>query len=217
MPNIYPSLIAGKSVQDLKQDIILLEPYCAGFHLDVMDHKFVPNDAFSSNEINQIRQCCNKQLFVHLMVKNDIRWLNSLKLKKNDICAFHIESCPDPTELIEIIHNYGLLAALTINPKTPIEIAFNFTTLIDQILIMSVEPGKSGQEFIPETIQKVEKLIQFKKSNNLKFELSIDGGINENNIAELKSMGVNNFAISSAIFKGDPLNNLKQLNTLIGP
>ncbi len=216
MTNIYPSLTAGKSLIDLKQDIALLEPYCAGFHLDVMDHKFVPNDAFSSNEINQIRQYCNKQLFVHLMVKNSIEWLNTLKLRNNDICAFHIESCQNPTELIEIIHSYGLLAALTINPKTPIEIAFNFTRLVDHILIMSVEPGKSGQEFIPETIGKIKKLVQFKKSNNLKFELSIDGGINENNIAELKAMGVNNFAISSAIFKGDPLNNLKRLNSLIG-
>lgn len=215
MIKIYPSLMSNKSIGELKQEIKLLEQYCNGFHIDVMDNIFVPNLAFEPNVINQISRFCQKQLFIHVMVKKPIEWINLFNLKKNDIFAFHIESEGNHLKLIEEIHKKKLLAAITINPKTKIEEIFPFTSLVNQVLIMSVEPGFSGQKFIPESFEKVIKLAHFKKTKNLTFEISIDGGINENNIVELATKGVQNFAVSSAIFMGNPLINLKNLYSLI--
>lgn len=211
MIKIFPSIIEA-NILNLEQEIKKLEPYCDGFHLDIMDGHFVENLTFGPDFINQIREISSKQLFVHLMVDNPEKWVNLIKLNKDDIFAFHIEACKEPKKLITEIHKKNWLASLAISPKTDIEKVYPYLNTVDQILIMSVEPGKSGQKFIPETLKKIEIVSNYKTKNNLKFTIAVDGGVNKNNIVDLINLGAQDFAIASAIFKApNPINELENL------
>lgn len=214
MIKIFPSIIEA-NILNLEQEIKKLEPYCDGFHLDVMDGHFVENLTFGPDLINQTRKISSKQLFIHLMVDNPEQWVNLIKLNKDDIFAFHVEASKEPEKLIAEIHKKKWLASLAISPKTDIEKIYSFISSLDQILIMSVEPGKSGQKFIPETLKKIERLSNYKAKNSLKFVIAVDGGVNKNNIVDLINLGAQDFAIASAVFKApNPINELENLYSL---
>lgn len=214
MIKIFPSILEA-NLLNLEQEIKKLEPYCDGFHLDVMDGHFVENLTFGPDFINQIRNISSKQLFVHLMVDDPEKWINLIKLNKNDILSFHIQSSKEPKKLIDQIHQKGWLASLAISPKTDIEKAYPYLNTADQILIMSVEPGKSGQKFIPESLKKIERISNYKTKNSLNYRIAVDGGVNKNNIVNLIGLGAQDFAIASAIFKApNPINELENLYSL---
>lgn len=200
MIKIFPSIIEG-NILNLESQIKYLEPYCDGFHLDVMDFHFVPNLTFGPIFVNKITQITNKKNFIHLMVDNPEKWLDLLDLKKEDTFCFHVEASKNCKKIIDEIHKKNWSAGIAINPKTSLETIYPFISEIETVLLMSVEPGFSGQKFIPNTLDKIKQLVQYKKDNNLKFSITIDGGVNEKNIAELTKLGVENFAIGSAIFK----------------
>lgn len=214
MIKIFPSLISG-NILNLKEEIKILENYCDGFHLDIMDFHFVADLTFGPLFINAISKVTSKQLFVHLMVDQPENWISILKLKKNDIFSFHYESTNEYLNIISEIHNKEWLASIALKPHTPINSIFEFANKLDQILIMTVDPGFSGQEFIPGTIKKIEELAKYRKNNNLKFKIAVDGGIKENNIDKLAELGVDDFAIGSAIFKSqNPINTIEELYKL---
>jgi len=215
MPKIYPSLISGKLLE-LNSQIKILEQYCNGFHVDVMDMHFVPNLTIGPDFINEIEYITQKQLWIHLMVDDPEQWLSLLKLKPQDIISFHYESLKDYKKIIKEIHAKKCLASIAIKPETKIRDIFNILPLVDQVLVMSVKPGFSGQKFITETINKIKNLAEYKKTHNLNFSIAIDGGINTNNIAEISNLGVEDFAIASAIFKTDnPINAIEELYELL--
>jgi ribulose-phosphate 3-epimerase len=236
MIKIYPSIISAK-ILELKELIEQLEPYCAGFHIDVMDSHFVPNLTMGPDLINQIEKITLQQLWIHLMVDDPRPWVNLLKLKNNDIFTFHFESLfRDPTsiklrktkgfigasllnehkKLIEEIHKKNWLAGIAIKPETPTSDILDLLHFVDQILIMSVEPGLSGQKFIGTTLQKIKEISDYKLTHNLSVKIAIDGGINQTNILELANLGIEDFAIGSAIFKANnSIDAIQELNKLI--
>lgn len=214
MIKIFPSLISA-NILNLKEEIKILESYCDGFHLDIMDFHFVANLTFGPLFINAISQTTSKQLFAHLMVEKPENWINILKLKKNDIFSFHYESTNEYLNIISEIHNKEWLAGIALKPNTPINNIFEFANKLDQILVMTVDPGFSGQKFIPESIKKIEELAKYRKNNNLKFRIAVDGGIKEDNIYKLAQLGVDDFAIGSTIFKSqNPINTIEELYKL---
>ncbi len=216
MVKIFPSLIAG-NLLNIEQEIKKLEPYCDGFHLDIMDFHFVPNLTFGPATVNAIAKKTNKQLSVHLMVDNPIQWIELLALKQHDILTFHQEATNNYEMLIEAIKRRGLLASIAINPSTPLELIFPFINKLDHILLMSVNPGFAGQQFIPDVINKLRKLVDYKTMHNLKFIIAADGGINEYNIAKLTHQGVKEAVVGSALFNApDQLVMLKKLYDLVG-
>jgi len=183
-----------------------------------MDFHFVPNLTFGPDFINEIKKLTNKQLWVHLMVDNPMNWLDILNLKENDIFCFHYEALEvqEQLNLINKIHSKKLLASIAIKPQTKIQEIEKLLSKIDQVLIMSVEPGFSGQKFIKDTIIKVKELHKLKQLNNFNFRIAMDGGINENNIASLSQLGVQDFAIASAIFSTEnPINAIQKLYALL--
>lgn len=236
MIKIYPSINSAK-ILEFKEQIKLIEPYCNGFHIDIMDKHFVPNISVIANFINEIEKITSAQIWVHLMVDDPRPWLHTLKLKVDDIISFHFESLfRDPTsiklrktkgyigesllnehkKLIEDIHKKKCLASIAIKPETPTSDILDLLPFVDQILLMSVEPGLSGQKFIPTIITKIKEISDYKLKLNLDFRIALDGGINQNNIIELTNLGIQEFAISAAIFKKEnPLNAIKDLYTLI--
>jgi len=214
MIKIFPSLMSA-NILELKEEINKLEPHSDGFHLDVMDFHFVPNLTFGPNIINAVGKAASKELFVHLMIEHPEKFIDLLQLPENSIVAFHKTSTPKPSNLIKAIHKKGWKASIALDPDETIENVTPLLNELGQVLIMSVRPGFSGQEFIPQTLDKVKKLKTYRKKNKLDFRIAIDGGINEENLEEVIKAGADDIAMASAIFKAkDPVKALKKLKKI---
>lgn len=215
MATIYPSLISA-DLLNLQAQLEALDPYCHGYHLDVMDAHFVPNLTWGPAFINAISRSTYKKIWVHLMVEHPLTLLETLTLNPGSMVSFHIESQEEKTKLIKRIKEKQLEASIAISPKTPVDSIFPYLNSIEQVLIMSVEPGFSGQQFLPEVMHKVAQLVAYRSSSRLKFRIGIDGGVNEENIQMIAQSGVDDIACAHAIFgHADPVERLQHLQELI--
>ncbi len=215
MPKIYPSLIDADPC-NLQAEIEKLDPHVDGYHIDIMDNHFVPNLTFGAAVVNRIAQCTKNPLWVHLMVTDPIQWDNLLFMPKGTIFSFHFEATVEISRFIRQLHEKKYQASLAINPKTPVEEIFPILNALDHVLVMSVEPGFSGQPFLKETVEKVEKLAAYRQTSNLQFRIGMDGGIGKDNIKMLRQKGVDDFAVAAAIFRqSDPIAALKELKALV--
>ncbi len=211
MIRIYPSLISANLLR-LADEIKQLEPYCDGFHLDIMDNHFVPNLTFGAGTVNAISKESSKQLWVHLMVDDPESWCDTLKLPAETIFSFHVESTKNIGSIIKRIKGNNWQPSIAIKPKTDVSELFPILHMIDQVLIMSVEPGFSGQRFLPSSVDALKKLVAHRDEKKLEFAIGMDGGINNENIAMLAKEGAQDFAIASAIFdQPDPMKALQYL------
>ena len=167
-------------------------------HLDIMDGLFVPNTSYTDEEINIIMNITNKKLDVHLMV-NDIDKYVNYYLKDNvESITFHYEAMND-INIINKIKNNGIKCGISIKPNTNVEEIYHLLPLIDKVLVMSVEPGKGGQKFIPNSLDKISKLRKKIDSLNLNVLISVDGGINNNSATKCIENGVDILVIGSAL------------------
>jgi len=200
MATIYPSLM-NADLLDLEQDIKLLNPHVPGFHIDIMDNHFVPNIAFGFETIQKISRVTTKQLWLHAMVENPTSIIDMLTLPEKTIYSFHIESNFIKNDIMIKLTEKNWLPSIAIKPKTDVAQLFEFIDAETyQVLVMSVEPGFSGQVFMPEVLSKINRLIEFRIKHNFNFTIGIDGGITTSNIAEVADRGVDQIAVASAIF-----------------
>jgi ribulose-phosphate 3-epimerase len=199
MAELYPSLLAADQ-RNLIKMATQLEPHCAGFHIDIMDNKFVPNKGISLEATHEIDRATIKPLWVHLMVENPHDYLAQLQIKPDSIVTFHIESHKDTRRLISEIIEKKWLPGIAVNPKTGIDEIFPFLDSIHQALIMSVQPGFAGQLFEASVVTKLDPLIGFRATKKLDFKIAMDGGINERNIRMLCEKGVDQLALGSTLF-----------------
>jgi len=211
MRAIYPSLI---SADLLNLELVLKEfnPLVPGYHLDIMDNNFVPNLTWGPQFMQAIARKTTKQLWVHLMVDDPLKMIDMLELPANSIVGFHIESTNKIEETIIRIKGKKCLPGMVIKPKTPVADIESYLAMIYQVNVMSVEPGFSGQQFLLEVLPKIGELATIRTEQGINYKIAVDGGVNENNIAELQSLGVDRYAIASAIFsKSDPIEAYKKL------
>ncbi|MFC1842376.1 ribulose-phosphate 3-epimerase [Candidatus Dependentiae bacterium] len=199
MVKIYPSLIAA-DILNLQREIKLLEPYCQGYHVDIMDNHFVPNLTWGQMFVDAIDRITAKPLWVQLMVDDPQNWVDFLALNANSIVTFHFESTSSVKNISDRIKKKNWVPSIAINPKTPVEKIFPFLDIIPHVVIMSVEPGFSGQDFLPKVIDKVDTLVSYCQMRGLKITVGMDGGIKEDNISMLAKKGVEDFVIGSGIF-----------------
>ena len=153
-------------------------------HIDVMDKTFVDNVAYSMEEIREINEISNKKLDVHLMVSDPFKYIDNLRDMNIEYITFHVEIDKDINKLIDIVHGMGYKCGLAINPNTNIDALEPYISNIDLILVMSVMPGYGGQLFINSIYNKLESLRN--KYKNI--TISVDGGINQDNIYKLSSL-----------------------------
>jgi len=178
-------------------------------HLDLMDGLFVPNKSFSYDEIKLIVDNINKPLDVHLMVEDVDDYIKDYLTYNTEYITFHYEAMKD-ISLIHKIKSHNIKCGISIKPNTDVEQIYDLLDKIDLVLIMSVEPGKGGQEFIEDSIEKIKKLKEKIKSRNLNVKISIDGGINEYTGKLSLESGADILVIGTAIKDNiDLLNNLK--------
>lgn len=199
MSIIYPSLLGANPLK-LEEIIKQLDPHVQGYHIDIMDNQFVPNLSWGTRTVDAIARTTYHTLWVHLMVNKPEEWVDKLLLPPRSILSFHYEAMGSNVNFIHRIKEKGWLASIAINPDTPVEKIFPLLPLIDQVLIMSVKPGFVGQPPIPDVINKLKPLINYRTTNNLKFRIGMDGGIKLDNIKEIVQDGVDDLAIASGIF-----------------
>lgn len=214
MATIYPSLM-GIDVLNVQKELERVDELASGYQLDIMDFHFVPNVTCGPDFVNAIARVTYKKLWIHLMVEHPIDWLDRFFLQPGTIVSFHIESKTDIHKTINAIHEKKWLPSIALNPKTPLEHIFPFVPMVHQVLVMSVDPGFSGQLFSKDTIGRIQTLAGYRQTSGMKFAIGVDGGVNKDNIASLVQAGVDDIAVASAIFGSqDPaaaLNDLKNL------
>ena len=185
-----------KSKYDLSKTVDKINNTDADFlHVDVMDGIFVPNISCVYKEVKEALEKSVKPLDVHLMVSNPIDYIIDYKNLKPFNITIHYEIDKNLIDLIELIHSYGIKAGISIKPNTPVKSIENILQYIDNVLIMSVEPGLGGQKFMDSVINKIDELNSIRKNNNYNYLISIDGGINNETISKVSNV---DFVISGS-------------------
>ncbi len=195
-PIIIPAILVS-SFDEFKKQVALLSPHFPLIQIDVMDGDFVDNKSFE--EINKINELDNLPDFeLHLMVRHPLeeikKWEKVKNIKK---IIFHIESDDDPTIVSAAISGRCCQAGIAINPETPLSAIEPYLDNVNEVLFLTVQPGKQGAMFLPEVGIKIRKLAR-RQNRPL---IGADGGINADNIADIKSWGAEIFCIGSALTK----------------
>ena len=170
-------------------------------HCDVMDGVFVPNISFGQKMVGDIRKITDLVLDVHLMIVNPEKYIEEFAKNGADYITIHYEATENVEQTLKMIKNCGCKAGLALKPGTDVKVAEKYLDLIDMMLIMSVEPGFSGQKFKPETLDKMKEFGQMAKGKNIL--LQGDGGINMENAATLVECGCTCLVAGNAFFKAE--------------
>ncbi len=182
------------------------------FHLDVMDGRFVPNISFGMPVVEQICSATNKICDVHLMIEEPERYAEAFHKAGADILTVHLEACRHLHRNIEQIRNLGMVPGVAINPHTPVQLVQDILADIGLILVMSVNPGFGGQQFIPQTLKKIKLLRERIDQQGLNIKIEVDGGINLSNAQSVVDAGAHVLVVGTTVFSSpDPKDVIKQL------
>lgn len=202
---IAPSILSA-DFANLKDDVFVVEKAGAEYlHIDIMDGHFVDNLTFGANVVKALRKHSELVFDCHMMVDEPEKYITDLKNAGADIVGVHLEATPHIHRVLSQIKASSLKAEVVLNPGTPVMAAAEILPLVDQVLIMTVDPGFGGQAFIPETVAKVAELAAYKKEHGLDFEIEVDGGINAETIKEVAQAGATVAVAGSYVFNAkDP-------------
>ena len=205
MLKLAPSILSA-DFGHLAEDVKKIEEGGADYiHVDVMDGHFVPNISFGAPVMKCLNGKTNLPYDVHLMIENPDRYIEDFVTDKTEYITVHQEACVHLRRTVQNIKSMGIKAGVSINPATPVSTLECILPDVDLVLIMSVNPGFGGQKFIPGALEKVRKLAEIKKAQNLGFAIEIDGGITLENIKEVVDAGVEIAVAGSAVFKAEDI------------
>ncbi len=212
---VSPSLLSA-DFGNLARDIEMINQSKAQMlHLDVMDGVFVPNISFGFPVIKYVQQLCKKPLDVHLMIVEPQKFVNEVRNCGAQIMNVHFEACNHLDRVVQQIHDAGMQAGVTINPATPVCLLRDIVEKLDLVLLMSVNPGFGGQQFIPNTLNKVKQLRQLINETGSKAVIEVDGGVNDITGKQLAQAGADVLVAGNYVFKAqDPLKAIETLYNL---
>lgn len=211
---IAPSLLSA-DFGNLETEIAQLHPQLADYlHIDVMDGVFVPNLTIGPDVVKAISERTDIPLDVHLMIVEPEKFLKSFQQAGASILTVHAEATRHLQRTLQQIRELGMKAGVSLNPATPLQVLEHILPDVDQILLMTVNPGFGGQKFIPQMIEKIRSCR--KMIDNYPIDLEVDGGINLDNLRQVFEAGANVFVSGSAIFKAPPYNEtLQKMKSLL--
>lgn len=197
---IAPSILAS-NFKNLQEDIREIEEIGDIVHLDIMDGHFVPNISFGFPVIKAVRELTNLPLDAHLMIENPEKFIDRFVDYGIDMISVHIEGNYHIHRLISSIKNRNVKAGVAINPGTSHILLKPILKDVDFVLVMSVNPGFSGQKFIDSSIEKIYEIVKIREEENLKFEIEVDGGLNFEIGMKLKEIGCDILVFGDFLFK----------------
>jgi ribulose-phosphate 3-epimerase len=176
-------------------------------HVDMMDGNFVEASNYTPQDLKKIFKDCTKPLDVHMMVSSPNKYVKDFaKMKNVEYLTLHVEAHRRPIDVINMIRHTNMKVGLAINPETKVSRIIPLLNHVDQVLIMSVKPGKGGQKFMEDVLYKVETLKDIREQNGYHYIISIDGGINNETAALCKEAGVDMVVSGSYVCKSDNYN-----------
>jgi ribulose-phosphate 3-epimerase len=186
------------------------------FHLDVMDGHFVPNLSFGPALVAAVRACTKRPLDVHLMIEDPLRYLEAFHKAGGDTLVFHVESRSDPMAVVREGNRLGASVGAAIRPDTPFSAVEPLLDRLEQVLVMSVHPGFSGQKFIPDVLPKVRVARQRLDAAGSAADISIDGGVTAETAVDAAAAGATFFVCGNSAFNDhDIAENLRRLRASV--
>ena len=212
---VAPSLLSA-NFGDLKADMEMINrSSCDWLHIDIMDGVFVPNISFGFPVLKHVARLCRKPLDVHLMIVQPEKFLNEVKALGARSMNVHFEACPHLHRVVQQIKEAGMKAGVTLNPATPVAMLADIIDEVDIVMLMSVNPGFGGQQFIPHTVEKVRELRRMIDGRGAKALIEVDGGVNRQTGKMLVDAGVDVLVAGSAVFHApDPEEEIRILKNL---
>ncbi len=197
---VAPSILSA-DFGNLARDVeAICKAGCDFVHVDVMDGHFVPNLTIGPVVVEAVAKVATKPLDIHLMVENNSFFVDLFAPLKPEFISFHIEEEKHPHRLIQKIRSLGIRPAITLNPHTSPEAIEFLLADVDMVLLMSVNPGFGGQKFISNVIDKAKRLKKLIEKYNPDCLIEVDGGVNDQNIHQLREVGVNVVVAGSYVF-----------------
>lgn len=202
---IAPSILAA-DYANFANELKRIEETTAEYvHIDIMDGQFVPNISFGADVVSSMRKHSKLVFDCHLMVVDAERYIEAFAQAGADIMTIHVEATKHIHGALQKIKEAGMKAGVVINPGTPVESLIPILDLVDQILIMTVNPGFGGQAFIPEMMSKVKTVAAWRKEYGHHYDIEVDGGIDNITIKAAAEAGANVFVAGSYLFKASDL------------
>jgi ribulose-phosphate 3-epimerase len=174
-------------------------------HVDIMDGHFVPNLTLGPPVVASLRKATNLPLDCHLMIDNPNEFIGAFAEAGADWVSVHYEACPHLHRTLELIVHHGMKPGVVLNPATRVDLITEVLPMVHHVLIMSVNPGFGGQEFIPFSLDKVRQLARIRRQLGLKFKIEIDGGVAHDTVAAIVQAGAELLVAGNAVFgAGEP-------------
>ena len=209
---VAPSILSADYI-NLQKDIELIESAGAEFvHIDVMDGMFVPSISYGPAWVKALRPVTDMVLDVHLMVEQPERYIDVFAEAGSEIIGVHYEATPHIHRALQQIKNHGIKAEVVINPGTSVAAIEPVLHMVDQVLVMTVNPGFGGQKFLPETLEKIARLAEIKREKGYDYDIEIDGGANDETTKLAYEAGATVAVAGSYVFdKVDPAAKIARL------
>ncbi|NCT76404.1 MAG: ribulose-phosphate 3-epimerase [Chitinophagaceae bacterium] len=205
MAIVAPSLLAADFLRLQETCNMLNESEAAWYHLDIMDGRFVPNISFGPMLVQFFRKATTKVCDVHLMIEDPGNYAEQFKQAGADHLTVHLEACPHLHRNIQQIKSLGMKAGVAINPHTPVALLTDVLHEIDQVCVMSVNPGFGGQKFIEHSLEKISQLRKMIDERNLQVLIEVDGGVTLENAPRIVQAGADVLVAGSTVFgSADP-------------